>query len=312
MAKIIITGGTGLVGRALTRELLDRKDEVIILTRSKKEKKEFIQDGLSYAKWNPALGEIDQEAISEADYIIHLAGAGVADKRWTNKRKQEILKSRVDSGRLLSESLARMNHKIKAVISASAIGWYGPDPVIPNPDPFHEDLPASGDFLGQTCQSWEESIKPVTVSGVRLAILRTGIVFTDAGGALPEFRKYLRIGIAAILGKGKQVISWIHIDDLVNLYLYAIDKELAGVFNAVAPFPVSNKELVKKLAKGYSQFYLPVHVPALALKVILGEMSIEVLKSATVSSKKCETAGFQFRFPGIDEALKDIYPRRSA
>ena len=316
MSTILITGGTGLVGRALTKALLERNYQVIILTRN--EKRTSSPDiKLRYVQWDVDKQVVDNKAISEADYIIHLAGEGVADKRWTEKRKKEIVDSRVNSSKLIVDSLKAIPNKVKVIVSASAIGWYGADNLTPNPSPqggegsssrkFEEsDLPAK-DFLGNTCKQWEESIEPVTQLGKRLVKLRTGIVVSKDGGAIKEFIRPMKFGMAAILGTGKQIISWIHIDDLVNMYITAIENEkMSGPYNAVAPNPVSNKELTVLLAKLRNKFFLPVHVPSLILKLILGEMSIEVLKSATVSSNKIKESGFLFKSPTIKEALEKI------
>jgi uncharacterized protein (TIGR01777 family) len=167
-----------------------------------------------------------------------LAGAGIADKRWTKKRKKEIRDSRVKSSGLIVKSLSELPNNVKAVVSASAIGWYGADSVIPNPKPFREDDPPDAGFLGETCREWEAGIEPVTGLGKRLVKLRTAIVMSNAGGALKEFKNPLRFGVAPILGNGRQVMSWIHIDDLVRLYIAAIENEkLEGVYNAAAPYP---------------------------------------------------------------------------
>ncbi len=307
MATITITGGTGMIGTVLTQALLARKHRVIILTREG-EKKKAETEGLSYAEWNMASRKIDERAIKQADYIVHLAGANVAGKRWTRKRKQEIVDSRVKSGELIVHSLRNIPNNVKAVISASAIGWYGPDPVVPNPDPFREDAPASDDFLGRTCLAWEKSLEPAKALGKRLVYLRTGIVLGKEGGALQEFRRPLKFGFATILGSGKQVISWVHIDDLVRLYIAAIEKdEMTGAYNAVAPMPVSNKDLVLQLArKKKGRFFIPIYVPAFALKLVLGEMSVEVLKSATVSCAKLHVEGFTFLYPSLDAALDHL------
>jgi uncharacterized protein (TIGR01777 family) len=247
---------------------------------------------------------IDATALKEADYVIHLAGAGVADKRWTEARKKEILESRTRSSALLLKCLQQNPNKVKAVISASAIGWYGADPEIPNPHPFTEEAPPDTAFLGDTCFQWEESLQPITETPVRLVKLRIGIVLSLEGGALKEFIKPLRFGVATVLGNGKQMVSWIHIEDLVNMFVFALTNVKAeGVYNATAPTPVSNKELILTLAKSRKGFYLPIPVPAIVLKIMMGEMSIEVLKSATVSSSKIQQAGFTFRYPGIREAL---------
>ena len=306
MPTVIITGGTGLVGKALGHALLAKGYHIIILTRTLPSTDHSPQSikGIQYAKWDIESQTIDENAIASADYIIHLAGAGVADKRWTKKRKQEIVDSRVKSCKLLADSLKTISNKVKAVVSASAIGWYGPDRILPNPTPFAESDPADESFLGSTCRQWEESIEPVTQSGKRLVKLRIGIVLSKDGGALKEFIKPLKFGVAAILGSGKQIISWIHIDDLVQLFITAMEIETwQGTYNAVAPNPVSNKELTLQLAKSRKKFFIPIHVPTFVLKIMLGEMSVEILKSATVSSQKIQEAGFQYTFPVIKDAL---------
>ncbi len=303
METVLITGGTGLIGKALGQALLQKGYRVIILSRQGGKNSPVA--GLSYATWNVETQTMDRGAIEAADYIVHLAGAGVADKRWTTKRKQEIINSRVHSCQLIVNSLTNIPNKVKAVISASAIGWYGADPVVPNPSPFKEEAPADAGFLGHTCQFWEESIEPVTKLGKRLVKLRTGIVLSNEGGALKEFLRPLRFGVAAILGNGKQMISWIHIDDMVNMYLAAItNTAMSGSYNAVAPAPVSNKTLTLALAKSRTKFFIPVRVPSFVLKWMLGEMSVEILKSATVSAEKISATGFQFRFATIDAAVQ--------
>ena len=300
MATITITGGTGLIGAALTKKLLEKGHDIIVLTRHPQPAKRKIQ----YKVWDVANGQIDATAITEADYLVHLAGANVADGRWTEKRKQQIVDSRVKSGELLTKTLNTQPNKVKAVISASAIGWYGPDPQIPNPRPFIETDAAATGFLGATCRLWEASIEPVTSLGKRLVIFRTGVVLSNASGAYAEFKKPVKLGAATILGKGNQVISWIHIDDVVRLYTAAIeDSRWQGIYNAVAPHPVSNKELILEMAKQRRAFHIPFQVPSFALKIALGEMSVEVLKSATVSSQKAEGEGFHFLYPNIGKAV---------
>jgi uncharacterized protein (TIGR01777 family) len=303
MATILITGGTGMIGSALTKGLLAKGYGIIILTRKAKPPK----GNVVYKEWDVEKGTVDESAITKADYVIHLAGANVADGRWTEKRKKEIVDSRVRSGELLVRSLKEIPNKVKAIISASAIGWYGPDPKVPNPTPFVETDIADDGFLGTTSKLWEGSIQPVVEFGKRLVLFRIGIVLSNKGGAYAEFKKPLNFSTATILGNGKQVVSWIHIDDLVRLLIAAIeDEKLYGIYNAVAPNPVSNKELILEISKQRNKFYIPLHVPTFALKIALGEMSVEVLKSAAVSSKKVEGTGFQFLYPTIAKAVENL------
>ncbi len=305
---ILITGGTGLIGKALTKALLLKGYNVIILTRNAERMESG--EGLQYAEWNIENQTIDINAIKQADYVIHLAGAGVADKRWTAKRKQEIQDSRTKSGSLLVKALQENTNKVKAVICASAIGWYGADrssQILTGRNDFEETVLAANDFLGQTCKLWEQSTDPLLQLNKRLVKLRIGIVLSNLGGALKEFKKPLRFGVATILGSGKQIISWIHIDDLVQLFIYALENEkMNGVYNAAAPHPVSNKEFIMAATKARGKFYIPVYVPSFALKLMLGEMSIEVLKSTTVSSRKVQDAGFFFNYADIETALRHL------
>lgn len=310
MATILITGGTGMIGTRLTELLVEKGYEVIILTRNPKT--DPYLPGVSYARWDVAQQTIDPAAIAKADYIVHLAGAGVADKRWSESRKREIRDSRTESSALIVKVLKENPNQVKAVVSASAIGWYGPDTDKSRREGFSEEAPADEAFLGDTCRAWEASIEPVTDLGKRLVKLRTGIVLSRQGGALVEFMKPLKAGIASILGSGGQIVSWIHVDDLCRMFLFAIEQEsLQGVYNAVAPHPVSNKELTLALARQMrGSFYIPVYVPAFVLKIMLGEMSIEVLKSANVSAQKIQKAGYDFAYAHIETALAQLVPQR--
>jgi uncharacterized protein (TIGR01777 family) len=304
MATVLITGGTGLVGNRLTEMLVSKGYEVIIVTRKIPL---TAQKNIQYALWNVEVGHIDSDAVKKSDYIIHLAGAGVADKRWSIKRKKEIVDSRIKSCELLVNALRTNENKIKAVISASAIGWYGPDPSL-HENGFDENDIANTDFLGETCKEWESSIQPTALLGKRLIILRTGIVLSKYGGALKEFLTPLKFGVAAILGNGKQKISWIDIDDLCTIYINAIENNnWHGSYNAVAPSPISNKQLTLALAKKLrGKFFIPIYVPGFVLNFILGEMSIEVLKSCTVSAEKIKHAGYNFLYPTLESSLDHL------
>lgn len=307
MSSVLITGGTGLIGKELTKRLVAKGYEVIILTREIKEKTPP-QSGVSYALWDVKAQTIDLQAVAKADHIIHLAGAGIADERWSEKRKEEIKNSRVDSSKLIVQALKDHPNKVQTVVSSSAIGWYGDDKDLKSKQAFTEDMPADSGFLGETCKLWEESMQPVEALGKRLVRIRTGIVLSNDGGAFKSFKLPVKFGIAAILGNGKQVISWVHIADICNMYIYALENPwLKGPYNAVAPHPVSNKSFTIQLAtKLKGKFYVPIHVPAFVLKTMLGEMSVEVLKSTTVSSQKIEQAGFVFQYPDLPSALKNL------
>jgi uncharacterized protein (TIGR01777 family) len=307
MATVLITGGTGMIGTHLQKFLSEKGYSVIVLIRNEKGRKSS-HPNIAYAKWNVEKGEIDKVAITSADYIIHLAGANVAKKRWTSKRKKEIVESRTKSGELLVKALQEIPNKVKAVISASAIGWYGPDTKESKKHGFKESAPSADNFLGETCKLWEAGIQPVAKLYKRLCIFRFGIVLSKNGGALEEFKKPLNFGVAAILGDGKQIISWIHMDDLCRMLLFAIENEnISGIYNAVSLKPVTNKELTLTLAKQMrGKLFIPIHVPAFSLKLILGELSIEVLKSATVSNEKIRKAGFDFLYTDVESALKDL------
>jgi len=305
MSTVLITGGTGLIGKHLTQLLQQKGYQVTILAR------ETPPDPLpdvTYAKWNIPQGSIDTKAVTTADYIIHLAGANVADGRWTDKRKQELIESRTKSSELIVNTLRNNTHQVKAVVSASATGWYGEydgDQLSPG---FDEDAAPANDFLGETCRLWEESIQPVENMGIRLVKLRTGIVLAKEGGAFTEFRKPIKFGIAAIMDGGDQVVSWVHIDDICRMYWYALQNEqVRGAYNAVAPNPVSNKTLVLEIAKQQrGKRFIPIHVPSFILKLMLGEMSVEILKSVKASAGRIKSTGFQFLYPSLEAAVKAL------
>jgi len=300
MAKsILLTGGTGSLGSALTQALLEKRYSVNHLSRGSGNNprvKTFL--------WDVNKKQIEPQCVDGVDTIVHLAGAGIAEKRWTEERKREIISSRTESIRLIYQLLKNRKHQIKSVISASATGYYSDR----GDNLMTEESVPSDDFLGECCIQWENAVDEGRELGLRILKYRTGVVLSEKGGALPQLAAPIKFGFGAPLGSGNQWIPWIHLDDVVNLYVHAIEHEdLAGVFNMVAPNPVTNKQLTKAVAKQlHRPLWLP-NVPAFALKLALGEMSTVVLGSTKVSAQKIEEAGFQFKFNNIEEALKDIY-----
>jgi len=310
MANVIITGGTGTIGKKLCHLLTTKGHEVTVFTRQVSPGKRS-SDKVTYVKWDVEQGAVDHGAISRADYIINLAGASVAEKKWTPVRKQLILESRTRSAALLVKALKEIPNNVKAVVSASASGFYGPDNLLSLNDGFTEDDPAGQDFLAEVCRKWEESIQPVTDSGIRLVLLRTGIVLSKKGGAYTEFTKPMRFNIAAILGNGQQITSWIHEDDICNMYLYAMENDqVSGAYNAVAPHPVTNKELILAIARANRKWFIPVFVPRFILNLVLGEMATEVLKSAHLSAAKVVADGYGFVYTNIKDAAEALTGKR--
>ncbi|MFM7710999.1 MAG: TIGR01777 family oxidoreductase [Ferruginibacter sp.] len=307
MEHVLITGGTGTVGQSLAAFLIENGYRVTILSRSpQKYKSENAQ--LSYAYWNPVKKEIDQAAFQSASHIINLAGGGVVDKRWSKAYKNTIVESRVQSGECILHCLKHLTNQVQSILSASAIGWYGPDQE--NGKPFTESDPPHIDFLGQTCVAWEKSVQ---TDLVRVCTIRIGIVLSRVGGALPEFEKPLRFGIAAIPGTGKQTVSWIHVEDLCRIFLFLLQqRSLKGAFNAVSPQPVSSGTLTTSIGRVRNKGrFFSMHIPALLLKLIMGESSIEILKSTTVSSQKIIEAGFVFHYPELPQALASLYEKQA-
>jgi uncharacterized protein len=315
METVLITGGTGMIGKALTEALIERGFNVIILTRHINEKQKTKNpvrpdhpsgDKLSYVVWDVEKQTLDKEAFAKADYVVHLAGANFADKRWNEKVKNEIVSSRVDSAKLIIESLKAIPNKVKTVISASGISWYGADDN-KNTKPFTENDPPSSDFMAETCKQWEAAIEPASFLGKRLVKFRIGPVLSTDGGAYVEFKNPVKFGVAGIIGNGKQIVSWIHIDDLVRAILFSMETEqMEGVYNAVSPKPVSNKELILEIAKSTGKLFVPIPAPSFALKIVFGEMIGEILKSTTVSSEKLQKAGFIFQYPDIESAILQL------
>lgn len=299
METVLISGGTGLVGRHLSKKLKQKGYRVALLSRVKK-----TDADIPTYSWDIDKQEIDIEAIETADYIIHLAGANIGDERWTKKRKQLIIESRVKTGQLLYDKVKETNKKLKAFISASAIGYYG---AITSDLIFNESAAPANDFLGNTCHLWEQTADRFTELGIRTVKIRTSLVLTEHEGALAKMIAPIKMGIVSALGNGKQYMPWIHIDDLCGIYLKAIeDTEMNGAYNAAAPAHTTNKEFTMTLARVLKKNYRFPNVPAIALKILFGGMSEILIKGSRVSSDKIIKSGYNFLFPDLESAIKNL------
>jgi uncharacterized protein len=296
--NILITGASGLIGTRLTELLHEKGHQISHLSRSVRSEKArtFL--------WDIDKQKIDTESLHGTDAIVHLAGESIGTKPWTKARKHAILKSRTHSTWLLFDELKKGNHNVKTFVSASAIGYYGVDE---NDGLFHEDDKQGNGFLAEVVHQWEEFVDQIATLGIRVVKIRTGIVLSEKEGALKQLKKPVKFFVGAQLGKGTQYLSWIHLDDLCRIYMKAIEDEtMRGVYNAVAPDAVTNKEFTHQLAKMLNRPIILPPIPSFLLKFLLGEMAGLVLTGVKVSSKKIQTAGFKFEFDSLDDALRDL------
>ncbi len=297
--SVLITGGSGLIGKYLTSLLITSGYKVSHLSRIAS------QSGQTRVfSWNPQREIIDPGALNGIDYIIHLAGANIGKQRWTKKRKEEIVISRVESARFLHKTI--MDHRIplKAFISASAIGIYGSGT---SEKIFNENDPPATDFLGTACRLWEESADLFKTSGIRTVKIRTAVVLEKNDSALSKLMMPGKYGFLIQTGSGRQYMPWIHIDDLCNIYLKAIaDAGMSGPYNAISPQHVTHKNFMMVLGKVIKRPVLIPPVPGFILKTFLGEMSDVILKGSRISSEKIENTGYNFIFSDLEDALKNI------
>lgn len=301
-SRVLITGGSGLIGKHLCRSLQEKGYEVAILSRSK----DPDSDIPSYA-WDIDRHLVDREVINNSDVIIHLAGVNIGGKRWTGKRKRKIIESRTKSADLIFNNIDRHHTKLRAFISASAIGYYGAGT---SEQIFIEADPPASDFLGKSCGQWETVANRFNEIGIRTVTIRTGIVLSKQGGALSKFKLPIRLGFGSAIGHGRQYMPWIHLDDLCDIYIRALeDQGMTGAYNAVAPEHVTNKEFTRKVARAlHKPFWFP-NIPAIAMRLLFGEMSVMLLTGSRVSSEKIVAAGYSFRYPDLNGALTEIFSR---
>jgi uncharacterized protein (TIGR01777 family) len=294
--KILITGGTGLVGKKLCALLQKEGYEVTILSRSKNPNSPY-----PTFTWDYQSRHLEAGAFEGVDAIIHLAGAGVADKRWSAERKKVILESRTMTSQLLYDQLKSTPNQVKTIIAASAIGIYG---IENSPNSLTEESPIGTDYLADVTKEWEVATSQFENLNVRLVQMRIGIVLSDKGGAL---MKLLEPPVAAALGQGDQYMSWIHMEDVLGMFLWAIKNESAtGPYNVVAPTPLTNHAFTKMAAKIFKKPFMPVPVPKFVLQIMLGQMAEILLGGSKISSQKIVDAGYHFKFPDFEAAVKDL------
>lgn len=297
--KILLTGGTGLLGKHLTELLLQKGYSVSHLSR-----KPGNMPGVTTFLWDVSKGVIDEKCLNDVDLIIHLAGAGIADKHWTEKRKKLLIESRTKSIGLIYDLMRKTPHQVKTVISASATGYYSNR----RDELLTEESKPGTDFLAECCIQWEKAVDEGQDLVARILKFRTGVVLTKDGGALPLLALPVKFGVGSPIGSGKQWIPWIHWKDVADMYLFGIENaSLAGVYNMTAPNPATNEQLTKGVARQLHRSLWVPRVPAFALKLVLGEMSLVVLGSTRVSADKIEKEGFVFKYPEVADALKEIY-----
>ena len=299
--RVLITGATGLIGSKLVEECLDKGISVNYLTTSK----DKIESSENYKGfyWNPDRGEINNACFQDVDAIVHLAGASIS-KRWTKSYKEEIIESRLVTTNFLYSQLKKESHQVKHFITASGINIYKSDFHL-----IHAETSKAIDtsFLANVVSTWENVADKFENEGLTVSKIRTGMVLDKNDGALPKLMQPVKLGFGAPIASGKQWQSWIHIEDIARLYVFVIKNKLDGIYNAVAPQPVTNAEMTKRIAKELNKpLWLP-NVPAFVLKMLLGEMATLVLSSQQVSCQKIEDAGFVFNFPTLKSALKDLF-----
>jgi hypothetical protein len=301
--KVLITGGSGLIGRYLTSVLLTEGYDVAHLSR-----KQDQFGRVRVFRWNPEKGILDPLVFEGVDYIVHLAGANIGDKKWSDSRKKEIESSRVDSAKLLFKVISENNIHIKAFISASAVGYYGS---VASDKIFKEDDPPANDFLGTVCRKWEEAADQFAQTGARIVKVRTAVVMEKNDSALSKFLAAARFGLFPRLGGGRQYMPWIHPEDLCNIYLKAVkDETMCGAYNAASPHHITQAEFMKSLAETLNRFCFSPLVPSILLKAALGEMSVVALKGSRINPEKIINSGFKFKFSRLESALGDVLERK--
>jgi len=292
--NVLIAGGSGYIGKALKSLLIENGYSVDILSRN----------ASKGSVWDPAKGTIDLDSLKKADHIVNLAGTNVGDKRWSKRRKEQILTSRVQANELLYKSLKACEHNAGSYISASAIGIYGHS----DKQAFIESDPPAADYLGEVGKAWEESSQRIQKLGIRTVVLRTGIVFSALSMAIKKMKLPLSFGLTPLPGNGQQVLPWIHLDDLCHIYLKAIqDEQMKGIYNAVAPSISTNREIMAALGEALGKKSISLATPKFLLNFALGELAEFIFYSVPVSAEKIKEAGYQFKYPNLKSAFDQIF-----
>ena len=295
--NVLITGASGFIGQSLVEKLRERDHHVRFLTRGNPTQENQFH-------WNPKEEYIDDKAFENLDAIIHLAGANIS-KRWRKKYKKELFESRINTANLLKKYCQKNNIHLKAFISASGVNCYG---TFTSNQILHEDSGVlKNDYLAKLCTEWEQAADQFADLSDRVVCLRTALVLGKDGGAFPLLKNITDINLAAAIGSGKQWMNWIHLEDLIDLYVFALEKPtINGKYNAVADDIPTNKIFMKTLARTLCKFFISVHVPAFLVKLMMGEMSTIILRGSRVSNKKIKSAGFDFQYSKLQKALKTL------
>lgn len=298
--RVLITGATGLIGSEIVKNCHAKGIAVNYLTTSKSK----IENNSNYQGfyWNPSQSKIDVNCIKDVDTIIHLVGASIS-KRWTKAHKQAIINSRLETTALLHDTVKNNSNTIKQIISASAIGYY-PDSLTNYYSEDEKEISTS--FLGQVVEAWEQVVDTFKTLNIIVSKVRIGIVFSNKGGAFPELAKPIKFGAGAVMGSGKQWMSWVYLNDLAGIFMHVLQHNLEGIYNGVAPNPATNNTITKVIAKKMKRpLFLP-NIPKFAMQLVLGEMHIILFESQRVSSKKIEDSGFEFKYVNLDAALEEL------
>jgi uncharacterized protein len=299
--KVLVTGATGFVGKRLITRLRSAGHEVVITTRNGQKAKKIFGDQVKVVEWNAPHGAFPQEALNGVEGIINLMGENLAQKRWSPAQKLILRESRTEATKKIVKAISDQSLVPKVFVSTSAIGYYPANLT----ESLSEEHEAGESFLSALCIDWEKAIEQLP-QGTRSVILRVGVVLGKEGGALAKLYPLFKLGLGGPVGAGAQVMSWIHVEDLVSLFKDALENStFTGIFNAVAPRPVTNKEFTKALARAVKRPALFPAPPA-ALKLAMGEMSSIVLDSQSVDCKRLKELNYTFSFPTIERAFEDI------